>query len=108
MRSDDIDRAHRTPGKIWCRFAKSGSGSVRDRIYNGRLGLRHNKGSEKLYVSESLTRCRQEIFTECLGLKRRGKIYTTFTRYGSVYLKEKKHGYTVRVDDWEALQGLKL
>ena len=58
VRSDDIDRAHRTRGKIWCRFAKSSSGSVRDRIYNGRLGLRHNKGSEKLLcfrISHSLS-----------------------------------------------------
>lgn len=56
----------------------------------------------------SLTRYRQEIFTECLAMKKRGKIYTVFTRYGSVYLKEKRHGYNVRVDDWDALHGLKL
>ena len=108
VRPGDIDRAHRTRGKIWCRFVKSGSGSVRDRLYNGRLGLRNIKGGDKLYISESLTRYRQEIFTECLALKKQGKIYTVFTRYGSVYVKEKRHGYSVRVDDWGALRGLKL
>ena len=104
----DIDRAHRTRGKIWCRFVKSGSGSIRDQLYNGRLGLRHNRSGDKLYISESLTQYRQEIFTECLDLKKQGKIYTAFTRYGSVYVKEKRHGYSVRVDDWGALRGLKL
>lgn len=87
---------------------KSGSGSVRDRLYNGRLELRNIKGGDKLYISESLTRYRQEIFTECLALKKQGKIHTVFSRYGSVYVKEKRHGYSVRVDDWGALRGLKL
>ena len=108
LQAGDIDRAHRARDKIWCRFVKSGSGSVRDRLYNGRLGLRNNRGGNELYISESLTRYRQEIFTECLAMKKRGKIYTVFTRYGSVYLKEKRHGYNVRVDDWDALHGLKL
>lgn len=81
---------------------------MRERIYNGRLGLRHNTRGNELYISECLTRYRQEIFTECLALKKQGKIYTAFTRNGSVYLKEKKHGYNVRVDGWEALRDLRL
>lgn len=96
----DIDRAHRGQGnKIWCRFVRSGNGSVRDLVYSSRLSSALPKGNQ-LYISEALTGYRQEIFHECLALRKQGKLYTVYTRHGSVYVKQRKFGYSTRVDEW--------
>ena len=106
LQRSDIERAHRTGKKIWCRFVKSGAGSVRDQLYNGRLSLRGNRKGDELYISECLTKARQEIFGKLLALKKEKKIYTVFSRYGSVFVKEQQYGRNVRVDDMAALQAL--
>lgn len=105
LQRSDIDRVHRTGRRIWCRFVKSGAGSMRDRLYQGRLSLKGRVGNE-LYISECLTKSRQEIFSRLLALKRQGKIYTVFTRYGSVYVKEQRYSNKIRIDDMNALINL--
>ena len=106
LQRSDIERVHRTGKKIWCRFVKSGAGSIRDQLYNGRLSLRGNGRGNELYISECLTKARQEVFAKLLALKKQKKIYTVFTRYGSVFVKEQQYGRNVRVDDMNAVDGL--
>ena len=106
LQRSDIERVHRTGKKIWCRFVKSGAGSKRDQLYNGRLSLRDNRKGNELYISECLTKARQELFAKLLAYKKDKKIYTVFTRYGSVFVKEQQYGRNIRVDDASALTAL--
>ena len=82
----DIDRAHRLPGRnhrVIVRFVRSGDGSVRDRVMGRRLEL----AGKDLYVSESLTKLRGQIFRSLINAKKQKKLYTVYTRGGQVYFK---------------------
>lgn len=52
---------------------------------------------QRLYVSENLTRKRQDIFQELLNLKRSRQIYTVFTKNGEVFCKTMQFGRKIRV-----------
>ena len=67
-----------------------------------RLELR----GKDLFVNESLTRLRGQIFRSLLAAKRAKKVYTVFSRGGNVYFKEKQHGVSTRVDSLQRLSQL--
>ena len=101
----DIDRAHRLPGpnnRVIVRFVRSGQDSVRDNVMTRRLELR----GKDLYINESLTRLRGQIFRSLLAAKRQKKIYTVYSRGGYVFFKEKQHGVGTRVDSLQRLRDL--
>ena len=52
----------------------------------------------QLYVSENLTRRKQEIFQALLTEKRANRLYTVFTKNGEVFCKTMQFGQKVRVD----------
>ena len=62
-----------------------------------------------LYVNESLSRRRQDIFQALLAEKRAGRLYAVFTKNGEVFCKASQFGRKVRVESLEkithALQG---
>ena len=100
---EDIDRAHRLPGpnnRVIVRFVRSGQGSVRDQVWSRRLELR----GKDLFINESLTRLRGQIFRSLLAAKRDKKVYTVYSRGGHVYFKEKQHGVSTRVDSLKRLR----
>ena len=102
----DIDRAHRLPGpnnRIIIRFVRSGAGSVRDQLMMRRMELR---GSQDLYINESLTAQRSKIQRSLLEAKKNGQLYTVFTRWGHVYYKAEKFGTSTRVDSLEKVRQL--
>ena len=107
MDVSDIDRAHRLPGpgpnnRVIVRFVCSGQDSVRDRVMARRLELRGND----LFINESLTKLRSQIFRSLLTAKRQKKIYTVYSRGGQVYFKEKQRGVSTRVDSLRRLREL--
>ena len=108
LQASDIDRFHGNGKKIWCRFVRSGPGSIRDRLYRERFTLRSRDRENALFIHESLSKTRQEIFQKLLDLKRNKKLYTVFSRHGSVFFKEIQYGQNTRVDDLETLHGLRL
>ena len=94
----DIDRAHRLPGpnhRVIVRFVCSGSGSIREQLMMRRMELR---GSNDLYINESLTALKSQIQRSLLEAKKAKKIYTVFTRWGHVYFKAEKFGTSTRVE----------
>ena len=100
---EDIDRAHRLPGpnnRVIVRFVRSGQGSVRDKVWSRRLELR----GKELFINESLTRLRGQIFRSLLAAKREKKIYTVYSRGGHVHYKEQQHGVSTRVDSLQRLR----
>ena len=104
--SDDIDRAHRLPGpnnRVIVRFVHSGPGSVREQLMTRRLELR---GHNDLFINESLTTKRSQIYRSLLEAKKASKIYTVYTRWGHVHFKSEKFGTSTRVDSVEKLREL--
>ena len=104
--SSDIDRAHRLPGpnfRVIVRFVRSGSGSVREQLMSRRMELR---GTNNLYINESLTAQKSRIHRSLLGEKKKGKIYTVYTRWGHVYFKSEKFGTSTRVESIEKVRQL--
>ena len=103
MSVSDIDRAHRLPGpnnRVIVRFVRSGQCSVRDQVMSRRLELR----GRELFVNESLTRLRSQIFRSLLAAKREKKLYTVYSRGGHVFYKEKQHGVGKRVDSLQCVR----
>ncbi|KAF0298041.1 hypothetical protein FJT64_004599 [Amphibalanus amphitrite] len=103
----DIDRAHRLPGpnnKVIVRFVRSGPGSVRDQLMSRRLEL---KGQD-LFINESLTAGKSQIYRSLLEAKKTQMIYTVFTRWGHVFFKSEKFGTSTRVDSIEKLRELRF
>ena len=103
MSASDIDRAHRLPGpnnRVIVRFVRSGQGSVRDQVFSRRLELR----GRDLFVNESLTRLRNQIFRSLLAVKRERRIYAVYSRGGHVFYKAKQHGVGKRVDSLQRVR----
>ena len=109
LQKSDIARAHRDRSgkKIWCRFIRSGPGSIRDEVYSRRLTLKSNTRDNALFINESLSKMRLEIFNELLSLKKQKKVYTVFTRNGAVFYKDRQYGQNVRVDEFSKLGQLR-
>ena len=60
--------------------------------------------TQQLYVSENLTRRKQEIFQALLAEKRAQRLYTVFTKNGDVFCKIMKFGQKVRVDSMSKIE----
>ena len=73
--------------------------NLRNEIYAERLSLRSGRVSTKgrLFVSESLTRAKREVFSKLLDLKRKQVIWTAFTKNGIPCLKLLKESSPVRI-----------
>ena len=85
--------------KIVCKFLRTGMGSVRDKVFEGRFELMKQRDQRRrLFVAESLTRRRQAVFAALLEAKRKKQIYTVFTRNGAVFFRERQHEQAHRVD----------
>ena len=99
----DIDRAHRLPGanhRVIVRFVRSGDGSVRDQVFWRRLSLR----GQQLFINESLTRLRGQLFRSLLTAKQQKKIHTVYTRGGQVFYKSQRYGKGERIDSIAKLE----
>ena len=70
------------------------------------MGRRLELRGKDLFVNESLTMMRGQIFRSLLAAKREKKIYTVFSRGGNVFFKEKQHGVSTRVDSLQRLRQL--
>lgn len=104
---DDVASCFRVGSsrKLVCRFLRSGPGSVRDAVYQGRFELmRQSDESKQLFVSESLTRRRQQFLSVLLEAKKKKRVYTVFTKNGTVHYKERKDGPAVRVDGLHSIR----
>ena len=102
----DFAAIHRLPGDntVICSF---NSKNLRNELYSERFTLNRREvaAKGKVFVNESLTKSKREIFSKLLELKRQGEIWTAFTKNGLPFLKMMKDSSPVRID---ALQQLEL
>ena len=107
VRREDIDHAHRMSAggsKIVCRFTKSGPSSIRQQIYDSRIPPKGERPRLSLYVNESLSQNRQQVYLKLLELKRSGRVYTVFTRAGDIFFKEQKFGVNYKANSLADLE----
>ena len=103
VKEEQINRAHRIQsGKIVVKFNRTGPGSDKDQVWKRRIGL---KGKD-LFVQESLTERRQEIFQALLQARRDGKIFSAFTQGGKVFYKHYVEDFPHRASSMEAVLAL--
>ena len=104
----DIDRAQvkavskLKSGKVLIEFSSAVSGSERDFFFRSKAKLR----GSGLYISESLTPRRQEMFQILLEMKREKRIFKVFTRAGDVMVCRTPDSPPIRVADPEAVGDL--
>ncbi|KAF0293373.1 hypothetical protein FJT64_008812 [Amphibalanus amphitrite] len=87
----DIQTTHRLQGDstVIVNFLKT---KLKEEIYERRMNQvrapnRGDRLAAPLYVNESLSATNKEIFKALLEAKKRGKIYTVYTRRGTVFYK---------------------
>lgn len=103
VNEEQINRAHRIQsGKIVVKFNRTGPGSDKDRIWKLKTRLR----GKDLYVQESLTERRQEIFQALLQARRDGKIFSVYTQGGKVLYRLAYQDYPHRAPSMEAVANL--
>ena len=100
----DFSAIHRLSNEnsVICSFTNK---NLRNEIYAERLNLRRREVTDKgkVFVNESLTRSKREIFSRLLELKRSNRIWTTFTRNGIPCLKMLKDSNTTRIFSMQQL-----
>ena len=79
--------------------APAAAGGLRSGGHDGAWEPPDGRADTRLYVSENLTRKRQDIFQELLKLKRANQIYTVFTKNGEVFCKAIQYGRKIRVEN---------
>ncbi|KAF0287816.1 hypothetical protein FJT64_013789 [Amphibalanus amphitrite] len=89
-------------GKMLVEFTTADMGSDRDILFRSKSKL---KGSG-LYIAESLTPRRQEMFSQLLKLRKEGKISSVFTRQGNIFVCRSRDSAPTRIGGPEAVRRL--
>ena len=81
------------------RFVRTGQGSLRRYIYDNRMLLKGKSGDNELFINESLTQSKRDIFNKLLVHKKAGRLYCVFSQNGVVYCKTSQTSQKVLVGD---------
>ncbi|KAK3107155.1 hypothetical protein FSP39_008276 [Pinctada imbricata] len=97
--SDDICRSHpvgrpNRHGKrqIICRLR---NWKIKNQIYKQKKMLKNH--SSRIFVTEDLTRYRQEVVNEITKAKRAGKVHSFWTTDGRIFLKTSENGHKIMI-----------
>ena len=105
----DFSAVHRLSNEntVICAFV---SKNLRNEIYDERLNLRKRKAEEndRLYINESLTKSKREIFSRLLEMKRQDRIWTAFTKNGIPCCKLTKESTAMRINSLQQFERLVL
>ena len=89
-------------GKVMIQFTSVASGSDRDVLFRSKTKLR----GSGLFISESLTPRRQQMFADLLQLKREKVIFSVFTIAGNILVCRTRDAAPLRIADPEAVRQL--
>ena len=86
--------------KLLVKFANSERGSLRDLVFRAKSRLR----GHKIFINESLTPTRQEVFNALLQYRKQGLIATVLTRGGEVLFAPSRGERLIRVKTKEDVE----
>ena len=103
----DFSAIHRigNENSVICAFVNK---NLRNELYAERLSLRRREVDAKgrVYINESLTNSKREIFNRLLGLKKENRIWTVFTKNGIPCCKLSKDSQPISVSTFQQLESL--
>ena len=97
-----VNTAFRVRNKIHVEFTSAAPGSNRDQLFRAKTKLR----GSGLFITESLTPHRQELFQNLLHLKREKIVFAAFTQAGELFARKTCSSTPVKIRDHAALQQL--
>lgn len=118
--NDDISTSHRLPSKkdsnippaIIVKFTKR---NIRDEFYQAKNLLRDKSSKDigmgrhkehKLFINESLTKYKKDIFNSCLKAKKNLEFMYIWTKYGKTFMRKDKGSRAVAIKSEIDLQRL--
>ncbi len=102
----DIGRMGKKRDKVRDILIKFRSKTLRDKIYNKRKLLRRNERDNMIFINEDLTNQRSKLFFEARKLRRREKIFGTWTQAGNIMIKVKENDQPCAVKQYHELAKL--
>ena len=106
--ADDICRSHRIGRanrfgsyQVICRFR---NWKLKNKVFTNKRKLKDNE--DHTFITEDLTKYRQEIVSEMLKAKRAGKIHAFWSTDGRLFMKVTESGFKHRVDSIDELNNL--
>lgn len=97
--SDDIDRSHpigrsnrNNKIQIICKFK---TWKAKNKVFSAKKELKNN--SDKIFITEDLTRYRQSIVSKLIEAKKRKSIFSFWTFDGRVYTKLEQNGEKLEI-----------
>ncbi|KAF0291998.1 hypothetical protein FJT64_009943 [Amphibalanus amphitrite] len=107
LKAEDLSVTHRLAkdNSVICSFY---SKDLRNKLYEGRLKLSSSStpAEHRLFINESLTRAKRELFSELLAMKKEKRLWTVFTRNGLPFYKLQQLSSPVRVTSPEQIAEL--
>ncbi len=102
----DIGRMGKKRDKVRDILIKFRSKTIRDKIYNKRKLLRQDEYDNMIFINKDLTNQRSKLFFEARKLRRREKIYGTWTQAGNIMVKVKESDQPYAVKKYHELAKL--
>ncbi len=102
----DIGRMGKKRDKVRDILIKFRSKTIRDKIYTKRKLLRQDESDNMIFINEDLTNQRSKLFFEARKLRRREKIFGTWTQAGNIMIKVKESDQPCAVKQYHELAKL--
>lgn len=106
--SDDIDRSHpigrpnrNNKLQIICKFK---TWKAKNKVFSAKKELKNN--SDKIFITEDLTRYRQSIVSKLIEAKKRKSILSFWTFDGRIYIKMEQNGEKLEVTSLDEINRL--
>lgn len=106
--SDDIDRSHpigrpnrNNKLQIICKFK---TWKAKNKVFSAKKELQNN--SDKIFITEDLTRYRQSIVSKLIEAKKRKSILSFWTFDGRIYIKMEQNGEKLEVTSLDEINRL--
>ncbi len=102
----DIGRMGKKRDKVRDILIKFRSKTLRNKIYNRKKLLKQDKTDNMIFINEDLTNNRSKLFFEARKLRRREKIFGTWTQAGNIMVKVKESDQPCAVKRYHELAKL--
>ena len=109
LSSADFQTVHRLQGedKVIVKFLRT---EARNIVFDMRFELAKRphrlRDMNALFINESLSVRKRQLFNHLLAAKRAGRIYTAYTKRGSVFCKLQEQSEGIRIDDDDRLHAV--
>lgn len=123
INEEDISVSHRLQSKArnnrestqQTLIVKFVSRRTRDALYRARSKLKNftvgdiglgRQGNSKIYIQESLTQTKRDLFQKCLQFKKEKKFRYIWSNYGTIFMRKDDHSRSIKISSHKDLRKL--